>query len=83
MIVDVLCEIEFGIYCVFLFKVWFIRKSFAKIWNSNYQICETCQNVKFEPPHDKTKKMTVHPVKTQTSLGIRPVWSESLLVLNG
>ena len=28
-----------------------------------------------EPPHDKTNKMTVHPAKTLTSLGIRPVWS--------
>ena len=33
----------------------------------------------FEPPHDKTNKMSVHPAKTQISLGIRPVWSESLL----
>ena len=32
-----------------------------------------------EPPHDKTNKMTVHPAKTQISLGIRPVWSESSL----
>ena len=32
-----------------------------------------------EPPHDKTNKMTVHPTKTQISLGIRPVWSESSL----
>ena len=31
------------------------------------------------PRHDKTNKMTVHPVKTQISLGIRPVWSESSL----
>ena len=30
-----------------------------------------------EPPHDKTNKMTVRPAKTQISLGIRPVWSES------
>ena len=29
----------------------------------------------FEPPHDKTNKMTVYPAKTQISLGIRPVWS--------
>ena len=29
-----------------------------------------------EPPHDKTNKMTVHPAKTQISLGIRPVCSE-------
>ena len=28
-----------------------------------------------ELPHDKTNKMTVRPVKTKISLGIRPVWS--------
>ena len=33
----------------------------------------------FEPPHDKTNKMTGRPVKTQISLGVRPVWSESSL----
>ena len=33
----------------------------------------------FEPPHDKTNKMTVRPAKTQISLGIRPVLSESSL----
>ena len=32
-----------------------------------------------EPPHDKTNKMSVRPVKTQISLGIRPVWSGSSL----
>ena len=32
-----------------------------------------------EPRHDKTNKMTVRPAKTQISLGIRPVRSESLL----
>ena len=30
-------------------------------------------------PHDKNKKMTVRPAKTQISLGIRPVWSASSL----
>ena len=35
--------------------------------------------LKFEPPHDKTNKMTLRPAKTQISLGIRPVWSESSL----
>ena len=34
---------------------------------------------KNEPPLDKTNKMTVRPAKTQISLGIRPVWSESSL----
>ena len=33
----------------------------------------------FEPRHDKTNKVCVRPVKTQISLGIRPVWSESSL----
>ena len=32
----------------------------------------------FEPPHDKTNKMTCAP-SAQISLGICPVWSESLL----
>ena len=31
----------------------------------------------FELRHDKTNKMSVRPAKTQISLGIRPVWSES------
>ena len=33
----------------------------------------------FELRHDKTNKMSVRPAKTQISLGIRPVWSESSL----
>ena len=33
----------------------------------------------FEPRHDKTNKAAVRPAKTQISLGIRPVWSESSL----
>ena len=32
-----------------------------------------------EPPPDKTNKMTVHPAKTQISLGVCPIWSESSL----
>ena len=32
-----------------------------------------------EPRHDKTNKMSVRPAKTQISLSIRPVWSESSL----
>ena len=31
----------------------------------------------YEPPRDKTNKMTVLPAKTQISLGTRPVWSAS------
>ena len=33
----------------------------------------------YKPPHEKSNKMTVRPAKTQLSLGIRPVWSESSL----
>ena len=36
-------------------------------------------NGTFEPRHDKSNKMSVHPAKTQISLGIRSVWSESSL----
>ena len=32
-----------------------------------------------EPSRDKTNKVSVRPAKTQISLGIRPVWSESSL----
>ena len=35
--------------------------------------------LRYEPRHDKTNKMRVRPVKTQISLGIRQVWSESSL----
>ena len=37
---------------------------------------ETLKKI-IELRHDKTNKLSVHPVKTQTSLGIRPVWSVS------
>ena len=33
----------------------------------------------YEPRHDKTNKVRVRPAKTQISIGIRPVWSESSL----
>ena len=32
-----------------------------------------------EPRHDKTNNVAVRPAKTQISLGIRPVWSETSL----
>ena len=36
-------------------------------------------NPAFESQHDKTNKVTVRPAKTQISLGIHPIWSESWL----
>ena len=51
--------------------------------DSIWLLCNVCkQNTSQywnELRHDKTNKMTVHPAKTQISLGIRPVWSESSL----
>ena len=49
-----------------------------KIWRLNQEInLERNKLTKFEPRHDKTNKMGVRPPKTQISLGIRSVWSES------
>ena len=56
-------------------------------WQLQYPLVQLCiQDAEFtsecwifEPPHYKTNKMTVRPAKTQISLGIHPVWSESLL----
>ena len=45
--------------------------------NEIYFLNET--RIKNEPRHDKTNKMSVCPAKTQINLGIRQVWSESLL----
>ena len=56
------------------FSIWrvaFSKLIFMQKWLS--------MDFTFEPPHDKTNKMTVRPAKTLISLGIRPVWSESSL----
>ena len=53
-----------GLWSVIL--IFYTKQTFSvAIWN--------------EPRHDKTNKMSVRPAKTQTSLGIIPVWSESSL----
>ena len=57
------CGLEVKIYHRTFFKVF--------IW---FSVLQT-----IEPPHDKTNNVVVHPAKTQISLGIRPVWSESSL----
>ena len=46
---------------------------------STTMIHELDRSKQNEPPHDKTNKTTVCPTKTQISLGICPVWSESSL----
>ena len=42
-------------------------------------LSSSCCDLWYEPRHDKTNKMALRPAKTQISLGIRPVWSESSL----
>ena len=62
--------------------------SFDHIKSADSQRIVTCEfynshdntfQTQCEPRHDKTNKISVRPAKTQISLGIRPVWSESSL----
>ena len=46
---------------------------------SNCNECTAYLLIKYDPPHDKTNKITLRPAKTQISLGMCPVWSESSL----
>ena len=46
---------------------------------NNHKLSHIEDRSGYDPRHDKTNKMSVRPAKTQISLGIRPVWSESLL----
>ena len=48
-------------------------------WLQQIQVSESLQVVSLKPQHDKTNKVTVCPARTQISLGICPVWSESSL----
>ena len=56
---------------------WSKRLRYSSVSHRRYEGCQVSET--FEPPHDKTNKMTVRPAKTQISLGIRPVWSETSL----
>ena len=48
-------------------------------WHAIQQLLHWLLHTIIEPPRDKTNKMPVRPAKTQISLGICPVWSESSL----
>ena len=63
-------DVKNSIQTIFCNDLWFAKAS--------YKFGYIVQRI-FEPPRDKTNKMAVRPAKTQISLGIRPVWSESLL----
>ena len=68
-------------------QIWFSSKHLQSYKNSDPLVlsqfwrfnCRLAYLTTNEPRHDKTNKMTVRPAKTQISLGIRPVWSESSL----
>ena len=49
------------------------------LWFIYVTVYSSLNGTRYEPRHDKTNKVTVRPAKTQISLGIRPVWSESSL----
>ena len=57
----------------------FNAKKLTSCLNIGYHMPElrgrTITAVWYEPPHDKTNKITVRPLKTQISLGICPIWS--------
>ena len=58
------------------------RRHFVLIAGKWWTFLHTCClpfEEPFEPPHDKTNNVAVRPAKTQISLGICPVWSESSL----
>ena len=57
----------------------FILKLYTEIHFKPYQLLMRYMLSKYEPWHDKTNEVSVRPAKTQISLGIRPVWSESSL----
>ena len=57
----------------------FIRINMVTVHFSNYRAYIPVSQYIIEPWHDKTNKVTVRQAKTQISLDICPVWSESLL----
>ena len=52
-----------------------VIKEGSKVVNRDWVNPQAC----IEPRHDKTNKVSVRPAKTQISLGICPIWSESSL----
>ena len=53
------------------------------VWAFAYRLCDSClflmNRLKCKKQNDKTNNVVVRPAKTQVSLGIRPVWTESSL----
>ena len=77
-----------GRTCHFVGFVWHAPAHITLIWSQHSATHRRFGLIVFplstllsscEPWHDKTNKVSVRPAKTQISLGIRPVWSESSL----
>ena len=56
-----------------------LLSSVVGVWNMSKSLLWCVWDCLYEPRHDKTNKIAMCPAKTQNSLGIRPVWSESSL----
>ena len=52
---------------------------FLKIMEVSFLWISSSVMILKKPPHDKTNNVVMRPAKTQISLGICPVWSESSL----
>ena len=61
-----------SLICIFVVRICG-KTGFLMMWLIYFSL------PKYEPRHDKTNKLNVRPAMTRISLGIRPVWSESLL----
>ena len=81
-------------YCPTLISAFFNMRMFVQCIRQNFwvscrqlggispmrsQNITVFRNIVYKPQHNKTNKMSMRPAKTKISLGIRPVWSESLL----
>ena len=68
---------SFNVYNVCHSRLSLPLGAVGRLW---FMLVSPCASpLVFEPRHDKTNKMSVRPARTQISLGIRPVWSESSL----
>ena len=69
-------QTEGSIIKIYIKNELFLVQGKPTLWDSKF-VCISLSwyDWKYEPPHDKTNRMTVRPAKTQISLGICPVWS--------
>ena len=63
------------IYCWYFAALTWTNCELIGFWFGEVRLAPNI----FKPRHDKNNKMGVRPAKTQISLGMRPVWSESSL----